>query len=187
MVGDSQGLLTWSDCRWAIGARRVNQIESTMWSYFRGWKRKIGVVTLAMACGFMMAWMRSFHYWDAFTFVSGNSLDRLLFGHEGITWERTLEPGSVLLRVSHRRYRCIYDAKGLRPLLEGWNYRHLWRWQFCGFDFGELMVEGQAGKHRLLFSVPYWSIVAPLTLISAWCLLTKPRLKPATKPETADA
>jgi hypothetical protein len=31
------------------------------------------------------------------------------------------------------------------------------------------------------------SIVFPLTIISAWCLLTKPRTEPTTKPETAHA
>jgi hypothetical protein len=35
--------------------------------------------------------------------------------------------------------------------------------------------------------IPYWSIAMPLTLFSAWCLLTNPRNKSVTKPEPSHA
>ena len=53
----------------------------------------------------------------------------------------------------------------------------LWRWQWCGFDFGESQLVGN--MPRCVYVIPYWSIVIPLTLVSAYLLLGKPH-----KPET---
>ena len=57
-----------------------------------------------------------------------------------------------------------------------------WRWQFLGFGFGK-SVDGttQVANQSVqivpstIAVIPYWSIVVPLTLISLWLLLTKPR------------
>ena len=35
-----------------------------MMEFFRGWRRKVGVVTLAMACVFMVGWVRSLPDWN---------------------------------------------------------------------------------------------------------------------------
>jgi hypothetical protein len=54
-----------------------------------------------------------------------------------------------------------------------------WRWKYLGFDSGQL-------RHNKLSAtfwiIPYWSIVVPLTALSAWLLVIKPR-KPAKKVE----
>ena len=57
-----------------------------------------------------------------------------------------------------------------------------WHWQLLGFDFGaasfEAFTKAQTGTFRQrdeIWQIPYWSIVLPLTLISLWLLLSKPR------------
>lgn len=57
-----------------------------------------------------------------------------------------------------------------------------WRWRMLGFGHG-IDIGGQKSKNNFLFHtlptivtvVPYWSIVLPLTAISAWLLLSKPK------------
>ena len=50
-----------------------------------------------------------------------------------------------------------------------------WRFRYFGFGIGDEV--DQTGVLR----APYWSIVIPLTLLSAWLLLSKPRI--AKSPE----
>jgi hypothetical protein len=58
-----------------------------------------------------------------------------------------------------------------------------WRYEWADFKFGRGTTPFGTGKpHRTdIVVVPFWSIAMPLTLISAWCLLTKCRTKPATE------
>jgi hypothetical protein len=50
-----------------------------------------------------------------------------------------------------------------------------WRRRFFGFDFGEWHIE-RGGDNRFTFGiVPFWSIVLPLTALSAFLLIPKPK------------
>jgi hypothetical protein len=57
------------------------------------------------------------------------------------------------------------------------------QWMWCGFYCG--VPDDHYSKFMLV--VPYWSIVIPLTLLSAWLLLGKPRQakKAESLPNTA--
>lgn len=50
-------------------------------------------------------------------------------------------------------------------------------WDFRAWGFGVRTVRMQLGPSHRYFNVPYWSIVTPLTLISAWLLVSRPRAK----------
>ncbi len=60
-----------------------------MHTFFHGWRRKAGVVTLAMACVFAVVWVRFFFIWDVLTFPVSrdasievlSSSDRLLMSY----------------------------------------------------------------------------------------------------------
>ena len=94
-----------------------------MGEFFRGWRRKAGLATLAMALLLMAGWMRSY------------------MNQEYVYVHRT---------PSH--YKIIsYDGR-LRWVRDEMSYRQYELW-----------------------SVPYWSLVLPLTLLSAWLILIKPR------------
>lgn len=83
-----------------------------MRDFFRGWRWKLGIVTLVMACVFAVGWVRSL-----------SDPDVLIDG--------------------------VGSTKGFVSMTS-----------FDG-DFG------------IVFFIPYWSIVLPLTLLSACLLLSK--------------
>ena len=102
-----------------------------MFNYFRGWRRKAGLVTLLMACVFAAGWVRSL-----------TEIDRLgLFGGWVCSWGGSMR----LVEVS-----------------------------FITTQIGGASV--RAAQLTPFFSIPYWMIVLPLTLLSAWLLLSKPRI-----------
>ena len=122
-------------------------------TYFKPLRRKIGVVTLVIACVFAMGWVRSRLIVDHYCCelskpISG--IDCFAFrSHAG-------ELGWTDLTMFHG-----YVTKG---------------WSSYERNFQRLSDE----EYMLAFvTVPYWSIVTPLTLLSAGLLLSKPRAKSA--------
>lgn len=72
---------------------------------------------------------------------------------------------------------------------EGGGITFRWTCQCCGFKSGEAFLDNNVlGKFRGTFwFIPYWTIVFPLTLFSAFLLLSQPRRikKAETLPSTA--
>ena len=141
-----------------------------MGEFFHGWRRKIGVVTLVMACVSMAGWVRSHSVQDVISIHSGRHTSESL--------------SSVKRVLVWQRSQFDYDEyKG--PLPEWTTYPFhsetkwfdetgmIWRWQLCGFGFGELPSDLIDGVQARYFFIPYWSVTGPLTLISAWLLLLK--------------
>ena len=59
-----------------------------MHEFFKGWKRKVGLVTLVMAGAFTVSWVRSFYHMDVYglqlpsmTFCVMSNADGILFDH----------------------------------------------------------------------------------------------------------
>ena len=51
-----------------------------------------------------------------------------------------------------------------------------WSWRWYGLGYGHESTDAQTNEVRSDFVVtPYWFFITPLTLISAFLLLTKPR------------
>ena len=85
---------------------------------------------------------------------------------------------------------CVFAAGWVRSLIaadrfsffdvdflseDGWVMR-------CVTTFTTEQVGSQFGTTAIetpVWSIPYWSIVVPLTLLAAWLLLSKPRVKSA--------
>lgn len=106
-----------------------------MREFFKPWRRKVGVVSVGLACVFMAGWVRSYQTDDQFE----------VFGHMFVSFEGSFYEMSRTVTVSNQGGSNIATI-ALSPL-----------WQ-C----------------------PYWTVVAPLTLLSTYLLLSKPR--PAKKP-----
>ena len=141
-----------------------------MREFFRSWKRKVGVVTLVMACVFMAGWVRSNSLQDVVTFQSGEQAAEYLMSIDG---------NLVLERVKTRGPSKT-DTKWFINKLPIW-FGSLkspdvhWHWRCQGFGIGEVTTDRLTGTRSTLWSIPYWSLVAPLTMLSAYLLLTKPR------------
>lgn len=157
-----------------------------MREFFKPWRRKAGCVTLAMACLCAGAWVRSMtirdvcglsprHYWHA-EFVSG---------HGSLRWHRYQLPptappfapyDSPILFHSTEHLAIADYVSRLEDSVD-------WHWQRFGMGYG-------SDRARLIGSaevwlIPYTMIVIPLTLLSAYLLLSSPRPK-KPEPTTVD-
>lgn len=107
--------------------------------YFKPLRRKIGVVTLLLACVFVAAWVRSYDE------ESANGVEFPFYDD---------------------RYNLLLLPEGI--------------------VLGKFVLELEENQQVLVlhdfFVIPHWTIVIPLTLLSAWLLLSKPR---QPKPQNA--
>ncbi len=171
-----------------------------MREFFRGWRRKTGCLTLMMACVFMAGWMRSLNHEDAVKLEfgespSGETHER--WDHAEDRLEQMRESASVTVKSIGQSIVCYrttdWGSNSKRPLLS-WQSNSIpfgateefttdfeWpnenRWQFCGLDFG--FVKGRItvnyGCTTVVYKIPYAFFVLPLTVVSFWLLLSKPR------------
>ena len=104
---------------------------------FRGWRRKLGLVTLVMASLFMVGWVRSLTTTDCFRFFYDNIPFRLI-SHHGIVEFRSekwlvYDAPSVLVTFPNGQFLLTsIDNKSARmDILDEIPAKQ--RWQFCGF------------------------------------------------------
>ncbi len=120
-----------------------------MWEFFRGWRRKIGVVTLVIAYMFAAGWVRSLFIEDTLVFTDGSQHQTLSSLYGKVYWdskiEWTFDPGWFTWFTTDLRVSTLLAAS-----LASW-------------ETGES------------YCIPYWSIVLPLALLSLWLLLFKSR------------
>ncbi len=149
-----------------------------MGQFFRGWKRKVGCVTLLMALVFMAAWIRSFGFSDQFivplgqhrTVVGGSFFQYVILFM--LNDEQPGQAGNILHQFiwasgpyKEIDMRVFEDSDGVT-----WN----WSWYGVG-----IRVSSQEQDSTIHFSnycaIPYALVTIPLTFISLWLLLSKPR------------
>ena len=154
-----------------------------MKEFFRGWRRKVGVVTLVMACVFMAGWMRSLTFNECVMIQFRKDWsDEFASSDSSLIWacHRT-RLASGLLPVFYSNRRTDDDGIWKRQFVQ-------WRWRLLGFghggddggakSIGNLIIHTSPSKVTV---IPYWSIVIPLTALSAYLLLSKPRKLAQTK------
>jgi len=155
-----------------------------MGEFFRGWRRKTGLVLFVMALTTMMCWLRSSTTRDQFTIAlpHGKSFIAIsrsghcsfavmrgrVFGSE--TWNRTT--------TTQPKWGCgesqEFDADQMASafhLMMGLPRNGI---SLCESRFS-FYWEARESKWMFGCWIPYWSIVFPLTLLSASLLLSKPR------------
>ena len=150
-----------------------------MHEFFSGWRRKTGCGLLLVALFFSGAWLRSYRICDAFAFGSGLQ-DHVIWVESsfgGIIWRRHQFQGEIPY-VAGRMATLLKDKKtgdSSGHFLRSYTIER--RWRAAGFDFGTgTSNDPRLPKDRVTFWViPHWSLVLPLTLLSAHLILTKPR------------
>ena len=143
-----------------------------MGEFFKPVRRKIGVVTLVTAGVFMAGWVRSGSEFASVCVSVRNSLFIITSSNGSV--------GCYEFRGS--------DISGLKstpfpswgkPFLGDfpeWANNPLITWRLRGLGFGVSQKPLQIGGHEVSVKlVPYWSITIPLTLLSAFLILSKPR------------
>jgi hypothetical protein len=146
-----------------------------MGDFFKPWRRKIGVLTLGLACVLMAVWLKtSFGDRDwCLQVPQFPILHHFWIAHEGLGWRTQEQSGDAKDSLEFKLRWIVSINKRSdfinRPKLNGE--------VVGGFRFDETTTELPTGGRYTtrIWIVPYWSIVSPLTLISIWLLLSKPR------------
>ena len=146
-------------------------------TYFKPLRRKIGVLTLATACVLMGGWTRSLAYYNS-----------LIIRGYGVT-VFFLDSNSGCLSFTRQREWPL-SGMTLRPRLPTWFEHNTGAIEGRGLTFSSnaVLIFNYLGMRRTckgrslqshwqqeIIAVHYWSIVIPLTLLSAYLLLSKPR------------
>lgn len=146
-----------------------------MGEFFNGWRRKAGLVTLAMSLLLAAAWMRSAVISDYITVATAPETVHVLISDRGrFHWHRM-----TLARHADGSYHAMtsgWESWNQSPYLD-WipdlegspDEAFVWRRLFGGFIFGQ--SKGFPMDQDRFAVVPYW----PLTLLSAWLILAKPQ------------
>jgi len=148
-----------------------------MGEVFVGWRRKIGCVTLMMALVFMGGWLRSLTGIDSVTFYSQNptivSVSSVQGRFEFEMMQDTEPHGTMMFPVWWTTEEDVGHLPFLVALNDG-DPDINWEWQRYGFGGGS--IAAPPGETPLAFLVvPYWSITIPLTALSAFLLISKPK------------
>jgi len=137
-----------------------------MGDYFKPLRRKIGVVMLVMACVLLAAWVRSGFVSDLFCIQNSETRTQVFVCHKGqLFW-------CGRLPSDFEQFHSIVPsgADPLKLIMDG----HRWSW--LGFQFVEGNLRGDATQPIVCWILPWFPIVIPLTLLSAYLLLSRPRV-----------
>ena len=162
-----------------------------MCEYFRSWKRKFGVILLALVLPAMVGWVRSNSSHDYIGVRFENSEYRFgsFLGYfclakftqpnptrlEGWKWEAFDWGTGPLKSLSglevDNKGRVYLNESTFWDENDGDRCRVTSRWDYSGIHFSK--CELQDGLQRCTYTFPYWMVVSPLTVFSAWLLLSK--------------
>lgn len=150
---------------------------------FRGWRRKVGSVTLVMACVLMGGWIRSLRVEDL-VLASGQAMTYHTSHNGLLQWDQIthtsgqpVSPGGETRRWEIRL--LPHHDPVTSPMRES---ILVWRRQGLGFCAAVAEYPNSAGIpcRREQVIIPYWSLVVPLTLLSAYLMLVPSRKRPPT-------
>jgi hypothetical protein len=137
-------------------------------TYFHGWRRKLGVVTLVMACVLIAAWVRSLSMNDNLVLARDRHRAYCLISLNGeiAIWITTSVTPATSTSLLPRWLGGPIQG-------ESWEAHHLgYLFKRNGFGSGIATLDS-LGSTALFWLIPYWSVVIPLTLFSASLLLSK--------------
>ncbi|MDB5345633.1 MAG: hypothetical protein JWP89_4010 [Schlesneria sp.] len=147
-----------------------------MQTFFHGWRRKMGCVTLVMALACMGAWIRSLATTDIFEFAKETATTDIIYSFDcSIVWIKVHQEWPDV-KTSFQEWdtvpRTDYD------FFE--DDRITWFFRCCGIGVGK-EVAG-TNDWPIYFIVHYSTITLPLTVLSAYLILWKPRKPIAPTP-----
>ena len=156
-----------------------------MCEFFRGWRRKIGVAALLLACLVIGLWTRSSTVTDRVDCHCGwhGLMQSVVSSGGSLSWERQDQPrlpiwkmGAAGQSSQARRAMSPISLTSELVVLVGRPQPRLdapdinWNWRWCGFGAGAW------SSHRTtLWVMPDWFVTTLLTLISAFLLISSPR------------
>jgi hypothetical protein len=138
--------------------------------FFKGWRRKTGLVVLAMAMLPTVGWVRSYVIRDTVSVRYQMSCHIVMSVDGGIGW--------VNLPTATRDDGIHFSSNRIHRGGSHWaDFDVERRSDWWGFSNGKATFLAQS-RNPIIIAIwiaPYWSLVLPLTLLSAWLILWKPR------------
>lgn len=118
---------------------------------------------LVMACVSAGMWMRSQNHLDHLSLnLDDEFIHAINSTPHGIGWMKQRSPG-----VQWFTGRVQFSAYMITPEKYARMFESIGTtWSLCGFRRG-------IGKRVVIWVIPYWSLVLPLTLLSAWLIIGK--------------
>lgn len=151
-----------------------------MFTFFHGWRRKIGCLALVMALVFVVGWIRSLVVMDVLLVPSGtHTMEHCVSIDHAFVWGRVRRSDSK--SVIPYPVFTTEAPRSLDSFLERANLRCDWRG--FGFGAGELNVTSADRLNHTMWIIPYWSLVVPLVALSGYLILSKPRKQTGSKPD----
>src|SRR4051812_3266689 len=144
-----------------------------MREFFKGWRRKAGVVTLVIACALAAGWVRSCVMLDIVYFPRRTSNCVLFSGNQRF---RVMSvPGVSLTRIARHSDGVIISRE--TKIIAGQDFIAFPKVTWTSERIDNLLgiFRDPGDTHPSVPMIPYWSIVIPLALLSAYLLLGKPR------------
>ncbi len=151
-----------------------------MRTFLHGWRRKAGVATLVVALAVFGMWTRSLYFTDICCANLFGDYHVIQSRHGIAVWLRQIGIGVIADvtdsygKIDHYRPEYRYSKWN-----EAWEPDEVWRcdWQYrlgeAGAGCHEQMDDGKL--RTLWWRIAYWELVVPLTLLSAYLILWKPR------------
>ena len=142
-----------------------------MKDFFKPWRRKLGVLTLVMACVTIVGQIRSDTTIDVVDFPI----------KQNWTLHSVSSLGWFTVQCCLNESKWVYPRWGSQPIAE--NHRPIFhwsstfglpfevRWERYGFGYGEYLDIDDGQPAASVWAIPYWSITIPSTLISLYLLV----------------
>jgi len=158
----------------------IKQDSQYMPHYFKPLRRKIGVVTLVLACLLMAGWVRSFAKSDSII-VSWQKTSYYFHSKRGVvTLARHTGSWGKMYWFSHN---LLPSDKAVARTFTDAGIKEDWRFDFGGVVIAEGTPKHEPGSTRIArLTFRYWMLVVPAAVLSAWLLLSKPRAGEITTP-----
>lgn len=148
----------------------------------------MGCITLVMACVALGVWFRSSVVEDNYFIGDGDASGPAEFQFvsstiEGIAWTRESVPEGLNVEYPRGWYSYYYEngrSTNAREVFDPTLFE--WRWRICGFECAVLKEQRDLASRISYWIVPYWALIWPPLLMSAYLMLWKPRKLAGVRP-----
>ena len=134
--------------------------------YFKPLRHKIGMLTLVLACVFTGGWVRSNFCRDAIAWEPGPLAIGVISG------DSMIGIGAGIFRDQFEWVLPIFDTSDFIPYADELECQDM-KWNLAGIRLGTSKEPPPATEVMYIADIPYPYAAIPLTLLTAWLLLSK--------------
>jgi hypothetical protein len=154
--------------------------------YFKPLRRKIGVITLGLACVLMAGWVRSMGRYDQLYLVTGTHSDLMVQATDGYL--------ALILTETEHEADALFPFWQTEPFdpdrrfdPSKWEESTKVVFHAPGFGFAIHNRTSTIPFDVKIWFVSYWLSTALVTLFSAWLLFSKPKQQKPSLEQRTDA